>query len=86
LYNQPDLPAVAVSDKGQIVGSISRRRLVELAADPRVRKARELAGISLSRARYFVCPKGDYQELVVFYDQTSPPTCPTHKVILREED
>lgn len=86
LYEQPDLPGVAVREEGQIVGLITRQRLLGLWGDESVRKLVELAGLSLDRPRYFVCPEGDYEELVIFYDPDDPPMCETHKIPLIEED
>lgn len=85
LYNQPDLFRIAVRDGDAVVGSIPRQRLLSLAANATVRKSVEMAGMPISRARYFVCPQCHYEELIIFYDPTQPPTCDKCKVRLIEE-
>ena len=86
LYNQPELPGIAVREGDAVVGLIPRQQLLSLAADAAVRKSVEMAGMPLSRARYFVCRQCHYEELIIFYDPTQPPTCDKCKVLLIEGD
>jgi len=86
LFENPDLPGVALRDQGVLVGIVTRKRLLELAGSFRTRETLEMAGTPQTRAVYFACPqkKCQYRELVVFYDPSSPPKCPRHQVTLEK--
>jgi hypothetical protein len=87
LFNQPDLVGVVIRDGDETIGMIPRWRLLELAADPNVRRGSlELAGDPQTRARYFVCSEGHWKELITFYDPDDPPRCPKCGRKLVEED
>jgi hypothetical protein len=84
-YEKPDLPGVAVRDGDEIVGLITRQRLLALADEVNINRSKGLAGSALNRAHYFVCPKCDYEDLITFFDPDDPPICPIDKTPLIEE-
>ena len=75
-------------DGTQIVGIIARQTLRQHARQMKSsgeRSITQLAGVSLTRASYFVCPKEDYRKLIIRYDPDNPPLCPTHGLFLNKK-
>jgi hypothetical protein len=87
LFENPDLPGVAIRDRKNFVGIISRKRLLELAGSFQTRELVEIAGVPQNRASYFVCPRKKclYRELIIFYDPSQPPRCPDHQTVLEKD-
>ncbi len=81
LFRHPEIVGLVVSEKGKVIGVLPVQTLGKHAEEvERHRSITELAGVPLTRARYFYCPEGPfhYKELVIRYDPDNPPRCPTH--------
>jgi hypothetical protein len=85
LIGAHDIPGVAVFHKGIVTGVVPRRAIAEHASfgiKTRGGGTGTIEGDPLSAPRRYVCPQGDHERSVTFYDRTNPPRCPTHHVIL----
>ncbi len=88
LFYHPEVSAVVVKDDEKIIGSISRKILLELADSGTTRNMIELGGDPQKHALYLVCPQEGclYRELIVFFDPIKPPKCSYHKLVLKREN
>ncbi|HYG81500.1 MAG TPA: hypothetical protein VD861_13980 [Pyrinomonadaceae bacterium] len=83
LIGARDIPGVAVFHNGMVTGVVPRRAIAEHASfGIKTRGTGTIEGDPLSGPRRYVCPQGDHERSVTFYDRTNPPRCPTHHVIL----
>jgi len=78
LVENPDLVGLIVIDAGERAGVLPRQKLRQHAQRIKTRGGdiTQLPGVPHTPARFFVCPEGDYQELVSEYDPNDPPVCP----------
>lgn len=78
LVENPEMAGLVVEAEEEVVGVLPRQALRKHAQRIRTRGGdiTRLPGAPHSPARYFVCPHGDYRELVSEYDPDDPPTCP----------
>ena len=78
LVENPKMAGLVVEAEEEVVGVLPRQALRKHARRIKTRGGdiTQLPGVPHTPARYFVCPQGDYQELVSEYDEDDPPICP----------
>ena len=86
LVETPDISGLVIEEKRKVIGILTRQTILKYAERDDNRSLRgaitEMAGDPLSRAKYFVCPKKNFMELVIQYDPDNPPTCPIDNLVL----
>jgi signal-transduction protein with cAMP-binding, CBS, and nucleotidyltransferase domain len=87
LVENSRMAGLVIQDQKKVVGVLTRQTIRKHAERIKTRGGdiTELAGVPQIQAKYFVCPKKDYKELVIYYDPDDPPTCPKHNLILVEQ-
>ena len=88
LVEHPEMAGLVVEGNDKVIGVLPRQAIRQHAQRIKTRGGdiTELAGIPLTRAKYFICPEGDYKKLVIRYDPDDPPRCPIHDLALTKQE
>jgi hypothetical protein len=82
LLDWPDLAGAVVLLNSEIRGVLPRSLIALQAGNLLGTRSYGLPGGPQVPPPTYACPRGDYQEEVIYYDPYNPPLCPVHREVL----